>query len=780
MQSAEELQNLAANEHSLQSDNKKEPQNNKSDKHHNKQRDKKNISAKNNQHAADDNPEVPINSAEKSALNNPESANQLDETNNLEKKTERSKTLIPSLDDPNLYIHRELSQIQFNSRVLEQALDESYPLLERLKFLVIFASNLDEFFEIRVARLKRQITFAREKAGADGLQPQQALARISELAHEQVNRQYQILNGDLLPALEDNGINFITLKKWSAKLKTWVRKFFKEEIAPIVTPIGLDPTHPFPLLVNKSLNFVVELEGVDAFGRNSGLALIPAPRSINPIIKVPEDVISKGANYVFLSNIIHAHADDLFSGMKVKDCHQFRLTRDADLIVDTTSVDDLARALRGELVTRKYGDAVRLEVVEGCPAHLSSFLLRQFGLTENELYFADGELNLSNLFSVTNLEQFPQLQFAPFVAAIPKSLQKNDNIFNAVSKNDILLLHPFESFTPVIDLLRQAAKDPQVLAIKQTLYRVGANSEIADALVEAARNGKEVTVVIELRARFDEESNLQLASRLQAAGAVVIYGVIGFKTHAKMILILRRENNELRRYVHLGTGNYHVGNAKLYTDYSLLSSNDELGEDVSKLFSQLIGMGKALKLNKLLHSPFTLKKTLLEMIAAERANALQGKPAQIMAKFNALTDPKIIRALYKASAAGVKVNLVVRGMCCLRPGIEGVSDNISVRSIIGRFLEHTRIYYFYNDGDERLFLSSADWMERNLDKRVEVCFPIIEKKLINRIKKELESYLTDNVLSWQLQADGNYLQNTPTGNQNPRNVQQILLEKFTS
>jgi len=686
--------------------------------------------------------------------------------------------VIPSLDDPSLYIHRELSQLKFNLRVLEQALDESYPLLERLKFLLIFSSNLDEFFEIRVAGLKKQIAFARERTGADGMQPAQVLARISSEVHEQVEHQYQILNEILLPKLAENGVNFLMRENWPAKVKTWVRKYFKEEVAPIVTPIGLDPTHPFPLLVNKSLNFIVELEGIDAFGRDSGLAIIPAPRSLPRMIKVPSDVIATGSNYLFLSSVIHAHADDLFVGMKVKDCHQFRLTRDADLTLDA-DVDDLARAVRGELVTRKYGNAVRLEVAQGCPEHLSSFLLRQFNLHASELYCVNGPVNLTRLFMVTD-EHNPELHFPPFTATIPKALQKAENIFATIAKNDVLLLHPFESFTPVIDLLRQAAKDPQVLAIKQTLYRAGANSEIADALVEAARNGKEVTVVIELRARFDEESNLQLASRLQAAGAVVIYGVVGFKTHAKMILVLRRENGELRRYAHLGTGNYHVANAKLYTDYSLLTADAELGEDVSKLFSQLIGMGKTLKMSKLLHSPFTLKKSLLDLINQEITHALAGKPAQIMAKFNALTDPKIIRALYKASQAGVKISLIVRGMCCLRPNIDGVSNNISVRSIVGRFLEHMRIYYFHNDGDEKLFLASADWMERNLDKRVEVCFPLNHKKNISRVKKDLETYLNDNTSSWQLQADGEYLRNNPSGNQNPRNAQTSLLEKLAT
>lgn len=464
---------------------------------------------------------------------------------------ETPPAVVPSVDDSSLYIHRELSQLQFNIRVLEQALDESYPLLERLKFLLIFSSNLDEFFEIRIAGLKKQITFAREQAGADGLLPHQALARISELVHEQVSRQYRILNETLLPELAKHQIRFIRRRHWTLKIKTWVRRFFRDEIAPIITPIGLDPTHPFPLLVNKSLNFIVELEGMDAFGRDSGLAIIPAPRLLPRIIRLPEDVGGEGDNYVFLSSMIHAHADDLFPGMKVKGCYQFRLTRNADLSVDTEDVEDLARALRGELFSRRYGDAVRLEVVDTCPQNLTNYLLKQFGLSESELYKVSGPVNLTRLFSVTGLESHPELQYPPFTPAIPRLLQKKENLFNVLSKLDVLLMHPFESFTPVIDLLRQAAKDPNVLAIKQTLYRSGANSEIVDALVEAARNGKEVTAVIELRARFDEESNLQLASRLQQAGAVVIYGVVGFKTHAKMMLILRREDGELRRYAHL-------------------------------------------------------------------------------------------------------------------------------------------------------------------------------------------------------------------------------------
>lgn len=685
-----------------------------------------------------------------------------------------------NLDDSSLYIHRELSQLQFNIRVLEQALDESTPLLERLKFLLIFSSNLDEFFEIRVAGLKKQITFAREQADADGLQPQQALARIAEVVHEQVDRQYQILNDILLPELAEQEIRFIRRRYWSSKIKAWVKAYFDAEIAPIITPIGLDPTHPFPLLVNKSLNFIVALEGIDAFGRDSGLAILPAPRLLPRIIQVPEEVGGPGVNYVFLSSMIHAHADDLFHGMSVKGCYQFRLTRNADLSVDAEDVEDLARALRGELYSRRFGDAVRLEVADTCPAHLVDFLLKQFGLSPAELYQVNGPVNLTRLLSVTGLDSHPHLQFPPFTPSIPKALQNSENIFQAISKQDILLYHPFESFTPVIDLLRRAAQDPNVVAIKQTLYRAGANSEIVDALVDAARSGKEVTVVIELRARFDEESNLALASRLQAAGAVVIYGVVGFKTHAKIVSILRRENGNFVRYAHLGTGNYHAGNARLYTDYSLLTADPELCEDVSKLFSQLIGMGKTLRMKKLFHAPFTLRKTLLDLIAREASNANEGKPARIIIKVNALTDARMIKALYKASQAGVKIDLIVRGMCCLRPGITGVSHNIQVRSIIGQLLEHSRVFYFLNsDADEQILLSSADLMERNLDKRIEACFPLANKKMIARVKKELRIYLSDNSHAWLLQSDGNYQHLQPSTKSSTSNAQALLLETLS-
>ena len=679
------------------------------------------------------------------------------------------------LSDSRLYINRELSQLQFNIRVLDQAMDENTPLLERMKFLLIFSRNMDEFFEIRVAGLKGQIALDHELIGSDAIPPRRALAEISEIAHKQIERQYTILNEHILPELEAHGIRIVRRTQWNHKQKLWVRRYFRDEVAPLITPIGLDPTHPFPLLVNKSLNFIVRLEGVDAFGRDSGLAIVPAPRVLPRLINMPPALCESGDGYVMLSSMIHAHVEELFPGMQVLGCYQFRLTRNADLSLDPEDVEDLALTLRGELYSRRFGDAVRLEVADNCPKDLTDYLLRQFGLSESELYEVNGPVNLARLFSIASNADYPQLQYPSFTPSLPKLLKHAEDLFQVIGKQDILLLHPYESFSPVVDLLRQAAKDPQVLAIKQTLYRTNANSEIVDALVDAARAGKEVTAVVELRARFDEESNLSLASRLQQAGAMVIYGVVGIKTHAKLMLIQRREGSELVRYAHMGTGNYHTGNARLYTDYSLLTSDQALCEDVHKLFSQLTGMGKVMRMKKLLHAPFTLKKSLLEMIAREAAYAGAGKPAQIILKINALTDPRVIRALYKASIAGVQVDLIVRGMCCLRPGVEGVSENIRVRSIIGRFLEHSRVYWFANDGEPDLYLASADLMERNLDRRVETAFPIEGKKLQQRVRNALELYLADNTSALLLQPDGQYAR---ASGKPSCNVQGELLEKL--
>ena len=618
----------------------------------------------------------------------------------------------PSIDltSPDFYFNREISHMQFNIRVLEQALDDSHPLLNRLMFLCIFSSNLDEFFEVRVADLKKQLAFSREIPGPDGTPPADVLEKIKVLVDETIERQYKILNDKLFVELETENIRFIRRGDWSKQQRSWVKKYFDEEIQPVISPIGLDPSHPFPRLVNKSLNFIVDLEGKDAFGRNTGLALIPAPRSLPRISRLPDEICDGGDNYVFLSSMIHQFADELFPGMKVKGCYQFRITRNADLTFDKDEISDLARALEGELHARHYGDAVRLEVADNCPENLWSFLLGKFNLTEQDLYRVHGPVNVHRLMAVALEAPRPDLRYPPFTPSIPKGLTGKKDFFAAIKKQDQLLMHPFQSFTPVVDLIRSAAQDPDVLAIKQTLYRTGATSEIVSALVDAARKGKEVTVVIELRARFDEEENLLLANRLQEAGAVVVYGVVGYKTHAKMMLIVRRENKKLCRYVHLGTGNYHAGNARLYTDYSLITCNNDITEDVHKVFQQLTGMGKALSIKKLYHAPFTLHKGLLTLINKETDNAKKGKPARIIVKMNSLTEPKIIMALYQASQAGVQVDCIVRGMCRLVPGIEGVSDNIRVRSIIGRFLEHTRVYYFLAGGNHKIYGSSADWM----------------------------------------------------------------------
>ncbi len=686
--------------------------------------------------------------------------------------------LVPVVDlsSPDLYFNRELSHLQFNIRVLHQALDETHPLLERLMFLCIFSSNLDEFFEIRVAGLKHQIKYGREMIGPDGMTPEQILAQVDTVAHQYVQMQYEILNEQLIPALAQEDIHFLRRRDWTPEQVQWVSEYFEREILPVVNPIGLDPSHPFPRLVNKSLNFIVELEGKDAFGRETGLAIVPAPRSLPRLVKLPDEVSTGGDQFVFLSSMIHAHAEELFPGMTVKGLYQFRITRNADLMLEHEEMEDLASALRGELLSRRFGEAVRLEVADNCPEPLVQYLLEEYGLTEAECYRVNGPVNLTRLMALGQLIKRPDLHYPGFTPNIPNRIKKAEKVFEAIAQRDILLLHPFESFTPVIDLLRQAAKDPNVLAIKQTLYRSGSQSEIVAALVDAARRGKEVTVVIELRARFDEAENLELASRLQEAGAVVVYGVVGYKTHAKMILIVRREGNQLKRYVHLGTGNYHAGNAKIYTDYSFMSCDEQLGGDVHRIFQQLTGMGKTLKLDKLFHAPFTLQKRLLELIEREIDQVRAGGQGYILAKMNALTDPKVIQALYRASQEGVRIDLIVRGICSLRPGVPGVSDNIHVRSIVGRFLEHSRVYYFQNGDSPEIYCASADWMVRNLQNRVETCFPIENRKLAKRVKEELDLYLKDNSQSWVLQPDGEYLRNVPGEDEERVSAQKCLLE----
>ncbi|MBY4678648.1 polyphosphate kinase 1 [Marinobacterium arenosum] len=685
----------------------------------------------------------------------------------------------PPLDlkAPELYINRELSHLQFNIRVLEQALDERHPLLERLMFLLIFSSNLDEFFEIRVAEQLRQIKYGREAVGPDAMHPNKLIERIAEICHATVERQYKILNEIIFPALEAEKIHFVRRRDWSEAQRDWIKTYFEEHVVPVVSPVGLDPSHPFPRLVNKSLNFIVELDGKDAFGRETGLAIIPAPRSLPRLIRLPDELCAEGDNLIFLSSIIHEFAEELFPGMKVDGCFQFRITRNADLTFDFEEIEDLANTLRGELHSRKYGDAVRLEVDNRTPEELIGFLQREFSLDEAQTYRVNGPVNLTRLMAVRDLVERNDLRWKPFSPGVPGKLKAEKNIFTALKQSDQLLHHPFQSFGPVVDLLRQAAKDPNVVAIKQTLYRTGVNSDIVNALVEAARSGKEVTVVIELRARFDEESNLHLAARLQEAGCLVVYGVVGYKCHAKAMLVVRQEGDKLVRYSHLGTGNYHSGTARLYSDYSFLTADQGVGEDVHKVFQQLTGMGKIQKLKTLYNAPFTLHAKMIELIQREARLAKAGKPGHIMVKVNGLTEPKMIRALYEASQAGVKIELIIRGMCRLRPGLEGVSENIHVRSIIGRFLEHTRVYYFGNNGKPEVFCASADWMERNMLNRVETGFQLYGKHA-ERLKRELDYYMQDNSQSWVLQSDGSYILNQPAEGEEPFSAQQALMDEF--
>ncbi len=684
-----------------------------------------------------------------------------------------------NLESPELYINRDLSLLEFNKRVLAQAKNETVPLLERLNYLCISCSNLDEFFEVRVASVLEMAAIDPKAMGPDGLTAKEQLEQISIHSHKLVEEQYQVLNEILIPQLSAENIRFIRRNEWSEDQLKWISQYFNNELLPILTPVGLDSAHPFPRILNKSLNFIISLTGKDAFGRNSGRAILQAPRSLPRVIKLPAEETQSGPNdFVFLSSIIHAFVSELFNGMTVKGCHQFRVTRNSDFFVDDDAIDDLLLAVQGELAMRNYGDEVRLEIDAACPEDTVNFLLDRFELKQDRLFLVNGPVNLNRIQEINGLVDRPDLKFIPFKPSTPSPLARNKDIFAAIKRNDILLHHPFESFSPVVEFLRQAAASPEVIAIKQTLYRTGSDSPIVAALIRAARAGKEVTVVIELRARFDEKANIDLASKLQEAAVHVVYGVVGYKTHAKMCLILRREGKELRNYVHLGTGNYHPKTAQLYTDYGLFSCDKELGEDVRRVFAQLTSLGKVTKLNKLLQSPFTLHKGILEKIEREITHAKNGKPAQIIIQVNAIVEEQAIQALYRASQAGVKIKLMVRGVCCLRPGIPGVSENIEVRAIIGRFLEHARIYAFSNDGNQEVYASSADLMNRNMFRRVEICFPIESKKLYNRILHDLDLYLKDNTQAWLLQSDGSYLQLLNTSEDAPVQAQTAILNEL--
>ena len=617
-----------------------------------------------------------------------------------------------ALDDSSNFFNRELSLLEFNRRVLALAQDDGIPLLERLRFLAICSSNLDEFFEVRVFGIKQRLAFDVDPLGADGLSRRDVFERLGSVAHDLVSDQYQTLK-EIRAELVAAGIRLVSRKEWSKKVSEWVASYFEREVLPVLTPVGLDPAHPFPRVASKSLNFIVSLKGKDAFGRTSRAAVVQAPRLLPRLIQVPSEIAELPHEFVTLSSVMHEHVARLFPGMRITGCYSFRVTRNSDLWVDEEEIEDLLLALKDELPGRKFGGACRLEVGSDCPEEIQDYLLEQDNLTRQDLYCVDGPVNLHRLSALYDLVDRPDLKYRPFIPGSPEMERSEQSIFERIRARDLLLHHPFQSFATVLEFVREAARDPDVLAIKQTVYRTGVDSPLVNSLVEAAQAGKEVTAVVELRARFDEEANIDLATRLQQAGANVVYGVVGHKAHAKLLLIVRREGEKLRRYVHLGTGNYHTGTARAYTDWGLLTCSRKIGEDVHRVFQQLTGLGRAEGLEKLLQSPFTLHETLIDHIKKERRAAKAGKRARIVAKMNSLVEPKIIRALYRASQAGVRIDLIVRGICCLRPGVPGLSENIRVRSVLGRFLEHTRVFYFHDGGKKTAYMSSADWMPRN-------------------------------------------------------------------
>ncbi|MCC6609417.1 MAG: polyphosphate kinase 1 [Burkholderiales bacterium] len=675
------------------------------------------------------------------------------------------------------FLNRELGILEFQRRVLAQAEDEGVPLLERLRFLCIVSSNLDEFFEIRVSGLKEQIEMGLPGSGPDGMTPRETFAQVSKVAHELVERQYRLLNEALLPALERARIRFLRRSELTEAQRAWVRDYFFREMLPVLTPIGLDPAHPFPRVFNKSLNFAVELEGRDAFGRDARAAIVQVPRILPRVIRVPAELVDEGEiHFVFLTSILHSHVDELFAGMKALGCYQFRVTRNSELFVEEEDVKDLRLALQGELPQRHFGDAVRLEVADDCSADMTEFLLRQFGLEAADLYRVNGPVNLVRLMAVPDSVRREDLLYRPFGPGFPAEFaERPSDIFAVIRGRDVLMHHPFQSFAPIVNFVEQAAADPNVVAIKQTVYRTGTDSVLMEGLIKAARNGKEVTAVVELKARFDEEANINWAARLEEAGAHVVYGVVGHKTHAKMLMVVRREDGRLRRYVHLGTGNYHPRTARLYTDFSLLTADEHLCADTNEVFTQLTSLGRGGKLRHIWQSPFTLHANVLAAIRNETRLAQEGKPGRIIAKMNALLEPEIIEALYAASGAGAKIDLIVRGVCALRPGVPELSENIKVRSIVGRFLEHHRVFYFRNDDRHDVYLSSADWMDRNFFRRIELCFPVLDKALKRRVIKEgLDAYLADNVRAWEMRPDGSYARCQP-GRRAPQDAQQLLL-----
>ncbi len=659
----------------------------------------------------------------------------------LSRKRHMEKQTVALVDDPSLFINRELSWLEFNERVLEEGYDLNNPLLERLKFLCIVSSNLDEFFEVRVAGLKQQKLSNISAPGPDALSPSEQLAAVSLRVRKMVDDKYRLWNESLVPELEKNSIFFLRYDELTDEEKEYYTDYFEKSVYPVLTPLAVDPVHPFPQLLNKSLNVAVELEGAEL---NTNLAVVQVPRILPRLL--PYKAGKSGIyRYLFIGNLIQAHVGTLFHGVNVQGAYQFRVTRNSDLYLDEEETDNLLQAIEIELRKRSRGAAVRLEVQEDCPDHISDQLLQTFALTKDDLYRVNGPINFLRLMPVVSDVDRPDLKFRPFASAMAPGMSDQEDIFSHIRRKPVLLHHPYESFQTVLDFIEQAAEDPDVLAIKQTLYRTSGDSPIVTSLAEAAESGKQVTVVIELKARFDEAANIKWARTLQEAGVHVVYGIVSLKTHAKLALVVRREEDGIRRYLHLGTGNYHPSTAKLYTDLGLLTCDPDLTEDAAELFNWLTGVSVFPELKKIKAAPKALHNFVLKMIEREADNARKGKSSGIFAKVNSLVDPEVIEALYAASQVGVKIRLLIRGICCLRSQVPGTSENITVRSIVGRFLEHSRIFRFENGGHPEIYLASADWMARNFFRRVETCFPVEEPELRSRIEQMIDVYWNDNV-----------------------------------
>ena len=659
------------------------------------------------------------------------------------------------------FINRELSWLEFNRRVLEEAQDPTQPLLERVKFLGIVSSNLDEFFEIRVAGIKQQIASETSDVGPDGMSATEVFEVIQRVVHKMVARQYSLWNKEIEPLLQKNNIYLRHIDELSAKRAAWARRYFQQEVFPMLTPLAVDASHPFPQLLNKSHNLLVRARAKK--GGEPMHAIVQVPRAVSRLIHLPRDDKSDDSwNYIYLASLIKQHVADLFPGLLLDGVHAFRVTRNSDLYVDEEEADNLLRSIEQELRRSSRGNAVRLEVEADCPNDFSDLLLEFFQLTEADLYRLDGPLSMTHLAPLVANDAFAKLKDRVFQPTRDPALPPHADIFEAMRKQDILLHHPYESYDPVVELVESAATDPLVLAIKITLYRTSGDSPIVGALIDAASNGKQVTALVELRARFDEAANIQWARRLEESGAHVVYGVVGLKTHCKALLIVRRDPDRLRQYVHLGTGNYHPRTARIYTDFSLFTTAPELTEEVAIVFNTLTGLAGYPGLKKLLVAPFDLQNRLISLIERERDHAAAGKPARIVAKLNSLVDQGLIEKLYEASCAGVKIDLIIRGICCLRPKIPRLSENIRVISIVGRFLEHSRVYYFGNGGKPDLYLASADWMPRNFYRRVEIAFPIEAPALRDEIIDEvLPRFLTDYGKARELQPDGSYVRLKP-------------------